>query len=56
MNKISEIIGAIKAGWKNWIGIEISEEYAEIANARIAYWQEQIEADCQKQAQLEMGI
>ena len=37
----SEIIGAIKAGWRNWLGIEISEEYAEIANARIAYWQAQ---------------
>ena len=40
----SEIIGAIKAGWRNWLGIEISEEYAEIARARIAYWQEQAEA------------
>ena len=36
----SEIIGAIKAGWRNWLGIEISEEYAEIARARIAYWRE----------------
>ena len=52
----SEIIGAIRAGWRNWLGIEISEEYAEIARARIAYWQEQVEADRQKQVQLEMEV
>jgi len=49
----SEIIGAIRAGWRNWLGIEISEEYAEIARARIAYWQKQVEAG---QAQLEMTL
>ena len=52
----SEVIGAIKAGWRNWLGIEISEEYAAIANARIAYWQEQIEADRLGRAQMEMDI
>lgn len=52
----SEIIGAIKAGWRRWLGIEISEEYAEIARARITYWEEQVEADHQKRAQLEMGL
>ena len=50
----SEVIGAIKAGWRRWLGIEISEEYAEIANARIAYWQERLEADRQERAQMEM--
>lgn len=55
-NTGSEIIGAIKAGWRRWLGIEISQEYAEIANARIAYWQEQAEAARQKRTQLEMAL
>ena len=52
----SEIIGAIKAGWRRWLGIEISEEYVGIARARIAYWQKRIEVDHEKRAQLEMGL
>jgi len=52
----SEIIGAIKAGWRRWLGIEIGKEYAEIANARIAYWQKQIAADRERRAQLEMEL
>nr|MBC8445852.1 site-specific DNA-methyltransferase [Chloroflexota bacterium] len=52
----SEVIGAIKAGWRHWLGIEISEEYAEIARARIAYWQGQVEADRLGRAQMEMDI
>jgi len=36
----SEIIGGIKAGFDNWIGCEISQEYVDIANARIKYWKE----------------
>jgi len=31
----SEMIGALKAGWDEVIGIELSEEYCAIANARI---------------------
>ena len=34
----SEIIGGIKAGFNNWHGCEINEEYVEIANARIEHW------------------
>jgi len=34
----SEMIGAVQAGWQNVAGIEISEEYIEIAKQRIAYW------------------
>lgn len=34
----SEIIGGIKAGFKNWCGCELSQEYVDIANARIKYW------------------
>jgi len=33
----SEIIGAIKAGWDDAVGIEREEEYATIAHARIAH-------------------
>jgi hypothetical protein len=31
----SEIIGGIRAGFKDWQGCEISQEYVDIANARI---------------------
>ena len=34
----SEIIGALRAGWDEVVGIELSPEYAEIAEARIAHW------------------
>lgn len=34
----SEIIGGIKAGFTNWSACELSEEYVEIAKARIAHW------------------
>jgi hypothetical protein len=36
----SEIIGGIKAGFENWHGCEINQDYVDIANARIKYWQE----------------
>lgn len=38
----SEIIGGIKAGFDNWCGCEISQEYVDIANARINYWKEEM--------------
>ena len=34
----SEVIGALKAGWKDVTGIEISDEYVEIAKARIEHY------------------
>lgn len=34
----SEIIGGIKAGFNNWIGVELNEEFIKIAEARIDYW------------------
>jgi DNA modification methylase len=37
----SEIIGGIKAGFTDWQGCEISQDYIDIANARIKYWIEQ---------------
>ncbi len=36
----SEIIGGIKAGFKEWTACEINPEYIEIAEARIKYWSE----------------
>jgi len=38
----SEIIGGIKAGFDNWHGCEISQEYVDIANARIEYWKQEM--------------
>jgi len=38
------------------LGIEISEEYAAIANARIAHWQGRIEADRGKRTQMEFSL
>jgi DNA modification methylase len=38
----SEIIGGIKAGFDNWVGCEINQEYVDIANARIEYWRNEM--------------
>ena len=35
----SEMIGALLAGWRNVTGIEREAEYADIAEARLAWWQ-----------------
>jgi site-specific DNA-methyltransferase (adenine-specific) len=37
----SEMIGALLAGWNEVVGIELSEEYAEIAEARLRDWTRQ---------------
>ena len=37
----SEMIGALQAGWEYVEGVEITEEYIPIAEARIKYWVEQ---------------
>jgi len=37
----SEIIGAIKAGWRNWLAVEMDEGMCEIARARIEHWTRQ---------------
>jgi DNA modification methylase len=34
----SEMIGALQAGWDEAVGIEQSDEYAAIAEARLAHW------------------
>lgn len=34
----SEAIGAMLAGWDEVVGVELSDEYAEIARARLAWW------------------
>lgn len=41
----SECIGAVKSGWEEIVGIEQEQEHCEIARARIAYWQEQWNAE-----------
>ena len=34
----SEMIGALLAGWRNVVGIELDAEYVAIAEARLAWW------------------
>lgn len=36
----SEMIGAMLAGWDEIVGIEREQEYVEIAEKRLAYWQQ----------------
>ena len=35
----SEIIGAMLAGWDEIVAVEMEPEYVEIAQARVAWWQ-----------------
>lgn len=39
----SEIIGALQAGWEYVEGVELTEEYIPIAEARIKYWLDKID-------------
>ncbi len=41
----SEMIGCLLAGWDEVIGVELSEEYAEIARARLTHWERYRRAD-----------
>jgi DNA modification methylase len=41
----SEMIGALQAGWEYVEGVELTEEYIPIAEARIKYWLSQKEAE-----------
>lgn len=41
----SEMIGALQAGWEYVEGVELTEEYIPIAEARIKYWLELKEAE-----------
>ena len=43
----SEMIGAHLAGWEIVLGVEMSQEYADIAEARIKHW-------CKEPQQLEL--
>lgn len=47
----SEMIGAIRAGWRNVTGIELDAEYAELGRARLAHWQ----AQCAPQLELALA-
>lgn len=40
----SEMIGALLAGWRNVIGIDIMPEYVDIAKARIKWWQDAMQS------------
>lgn len=41
----SEMIGALQAGWGYVEGVELTEEYIPIAEARIKYWLEQVKEE-----------
>jgi site-specific DNA-methyltransferase (adenine-specific) len=41
----SEMIGALQAGWEYVEGVELTEEYIPIAEARIKYWLEKQEVE-----------
>ena len=41
----SEMIGALQAGWEYVEGVELTEEYIPIAEARIKYWLEQMDKE-----------
>jgi hypothetical protein len=42
----SEMIGALQAGWEYVEGVELTEEYIPIAEARIKYWTNNIKVKC----------
>ena len=48
----SEMIGALQAGWGHVEGVELTEEYIPIAEARIKYWLEQKEIEETKPEQV----
>ena len=41
----SEMIGALQAGWEYVEGVELTEEYIPIAEARIKYWLNKIDEE-----------
>lgn len=45
----SEVIGCLLAGWDEIIGIELSEEYTTIAEARLNYWKNKKEQKMRKE-------
>ncbi len=48
----SEMIGALQAGWEYVEGVELTEEYIPIAEARIKYWLEQKQVEEAKPEQV----
>lgn len=50
----SEMIGALQAGWEHVEGVELTEEYIPIAEARIKYWLAQKEIEDKKPKQTGM--
>lgn len=41
----SEMIGAMLAGWEEIVGVELTEEYIPIAEARFSYWKKKHDED-----------
>jgi len=39
------MIGALQAGWEYVEGVELTEEYIPIAEARIKYWTERVKEE-----------
>ena len=52
----SEIIGGIKAGFNNWTGCELNQEYIDIANARIEYWTNKFDEESKKNIQQKLDL
>ena len=52
----SEMIGAMQAGWDESIGIELSEEYVTLAEARLQYWINNKELEKRKDPQLNLQL
>jgi len=50
----SEMIGALQAGWEYVEGVELTEEYIPIAEARIKYWLQQKQVEESKPEQVEL--
>ena len=48
----SEMIGALQAGWEYVEGVELTEEYIPIAEARIKYWLDQMAQEDAKPKQV----
>ncbi len=44
----SEMIGALQAGWEYVEGVELTEEYIPIAEARIKHWLELKESEIEQ--------
>jgi len=49
------MIGALQAGWEYVEGVELTEEYIPIAEARIKYWLDQMAQEDAKPKQVTLA-